>query len=115
DRLHDVLIAGAPAKISLEPVADLILGRTRIAIEQLRAGDDHSRSAITALEAVVFPEAFLNGVKLTVCRKPFDRCYARPIGLHCEYRARLYRLAIDKNRTRAANRCFTTDVSSGQA
>src|SRR5438477_2428645 len=60
DRLDDVLIAGAAAQISFEPVTNFIARRIGIAINDLTRRDDHSRRAKTTLQAVLLPKAFLN-------------------------------------------------------
>src|SRR5437762_12333249 len=64
DGLHDVHIAGAPAQVARDGLADLELGRARVRRQQGAAGHHHARRAIAALQAVLFPESFLNGVEL---------------------------------------------------
>src|SRR5438445_10149984 len=59
DRLHDVVVAGAPAEVAFELVADLLFGRLWIALQHLMGGQDHAGRAEAALQAVLFPEAVL--------------------------------------------------------
>src|SRR5262245_10341895 len=110
DRVNNVLIAGAPAKISFKPVSDFILIRVSIAIEQLGARHYHARRAVTALQTVMFPQAFLNGMQLPVHRKTLDRGHVSSVGLNREHCAGFHGLAVDVYCTRAANRRFTSDV-----
>jgi hypothetical protein len=42
-----------------------------------------------------FPKTFLNGVKITVLRKTFDRFDLCALGLYGEHRARLHCLTIE--------------------
>src|SRR5215467_5991304 len=65
DGLDDVVVTGAAAEIALEPVADLVLRRARIALEKLGGGHDHSRRAEPALQTVLLPERVLDRVELT--------------------------------------------------
>src|SRR6266850_2929 len=53
DRLHDVVVTRAPAEVALELVADLLLRRLRVALEDLGGRHDHARRAEAALEAVL--------------------------------------------------------------
>src|SRR5262249_39455908 len=53
DRVDDVLIAGAPAEIALEPGADAFLGRPRLTPKQFQRAHDHARGAETALQGVM--------------------------------------------------------------
>jgi hypothetical protein len=45
-------------------VADLLLGRPGILVQQREGGEDHRRGAVPALQALVLDEAFLDRVKL---------------------------------------------------
>src|SRR5689334_14079560 len=69
--LHDVLVAGATAEVSFEAVADLVVSRVRIALEQLLRGHDHAGRAVSALEAVLIPEGFLDGMQVAVDSEAF--------------------------------------------
>ena len=115
DRLDDVLIAGAAAQISFQAVTNFITRRIRIAIDDLARRDDHSRRAITTLQAVLLPKAFLNGMQCAVVRESFDRRHVRAIGLDGKHRARLHCLTVDEHSAGAADRSFAADVCSGQA
>src|SRR5262245_5017085 len=62
--VHDVLVAGAAAEVALEAVADLVVGRIRVRLENRARGHDHAGRAVAALEAVLLPESFLHRVEL---------------------------------------------------
>src|SRR6266536_5468095 len=72
DGLDDVVIPGAATEVALQPVADLGLRRSRIALEELGGRHDHARSAEAALEPVLLPEAFLDRVELAVLGHALD-------------------------------------------
>src|SRR5213594_1251675 len=76
---------------------------------------DHSGRAVTALEAVFFPEAFLKWMKLPILSHAFDRYDVRAVCLNRKYRARLYGEPIGQDRTCATNTGFATNVGAGQA
>src|SRR6266849_1664398 len=59
-RLDNVLVAGAAAEIAGERAADLGVAGAGVVTKQLDRRQDHPRRAITALQPVLFPEAFLN-------------------------------------------------------
>lgn len=82
--IDDMLIACAAAQIPIKPVTNLFIRRAGVSVEQLRRSHDHTRCAIAALQAVLFPESFLNRVKFACGGKPFDGLDARPIDLNGE-------------------------------
>src|SRR6185369_15637738 len=62
----DVLVAGAPAQIAFESVANLVGSGIGIAIEDLSRGHYHPRRAVTALQTVLLPESFLHRMQIAV-------------------------------------------------
>src|SRR3954451_8776267 len=64
DRLDDLGIGGATAKISREIVADCIHVRIRILVEELRGHKYEARRAIAALERARLDEGFLHRTEL---------------------------------------------------
>ena len=61
-----MLITCAAAQIALQSVTNLFIRGLRIAVEDLRASNDHSGSAVAALQTMAFPETFLNRVQLAI-------------------------------------------------
>src|SRR5215213_252604 len=53
-------------------------------------------------------------MQFAVSRQAFDGCYGRAVGLNGEDGARFHRLAVEHDRTCAAQRRFTADVRAGQ-
>src|SRR5207244_3642103 len=109
--IDDVLIAGAPAEISGDALADLALRRLRVIGQQVDGRHDHPGRAVAALETVLFPEALLHRVQLAVAREPFDGRDGAAVGLHREHRARFRAPAVDEHRARAALARVAADVS----
>src|SRR5512142_1242888 len=115
-RLHgldDVLVAGAPAEVARHPVADLLLARVRVLLQQTVRARDHSRRAEAALQAVILVERLLQRVQLAALREALDRQDVGTFALHGEHRARLDRHAVQIDRARAAVRRLAADVWSG--
>jgi hypothetical protein len=110
----DVLIPGAAAEIAFQTVTYLGLAGIGIAIEDLCGSHDHSRSAIAALQSMVFPKSFLHRVELAVPRKSLDGGYIRAVSLDGEHRAGLHSLTIHQHGTGTAQRCLAPDVGSSQ-
>src|SRR6185503_19464876 len=84
-------------------------------VEQLRRRHDHAGRAITALQSVFLPEAFLDGMQFSVMRQSFDRRDRGAVGLNGKYSARLHCLSVEQHGTSAAERRFATDVCSRRA
>src|SRR5438093_1957769 len=91
DSLDDVVVARAAAEVAFQPVADLGLRRPRGALEELGGRHDHARRAEAALQAVLLPEAFLDGVELAVLGHPLDGLHLRPLALDGQAVAGLHR------------------------
>src|SRR5262249_38719700 len=110
----DVVVARAPAQVAFQLVADLVLGRLGVALEDLARGHDHAGRAEPALQPVLLPEALLDGMELTILGEALDGGDVRAVRLHGEERARLHRLAIHEDRAGAALARVAADVRSGQ-
>src|SRR5262247_2089024 len=67
--LDDVHVAGAPAQIPRDRLADLLLARVLVSLEQRARGHQHARGAEAALQAVLLGEAFLHRVELPALLK----------------------------------------------
>src|SRR5947208_9085948 len=57
--LHDVLIAGAPAQIAGEALADVGLAGRRVVLQQRVRRQQHAWRAVSALQAMLIPEPLL--------------------------------------------------------
>ena len=114
NRVNDVRVTGAPAQVAFQRVSDLFTGRFGIALEQLRAGQDHTGSAIATLQAVAVPKTLLHRVQLAVFGQTLNGGDLGAVRLHCQQRAGFDRLAIEQDCAGAANARFTADMSAGQ-
>src|SRR6266705_1091840 len=72
-RLHDVEIPGAAAEIPRDRLADLLLARVLVALEERAAGHQHSGRAEAALQRVLLGERFLHRVELATLLQALDR------------------------------------------
>src|SRR6185503_10862495 len=115
DGLDDVVVPRAPAEVPLERLADLLVGRIRVPLEDLRGGHDHPGRAVAALERVVLVERTLERVQLSVFGEAFDRLDLAAVGLEGEDRAGLDRAAVEPDSAGAAARRVATDVRPCQA
>ena len=104
--LDDVRVAGAAAQVAFQTLADLLLGRVRIALQQGGRGHQEARCAEAALQAVLTPEGFLQGLQLAVLGQAFDGGQLAPIRLDGEQGARLDWSVVDEDRcTRRTGWC----------
>src|SRR5262249_12989699 len=110
DRLDDVVVAGAPAEVPFERLANLVVGRVRVPCQDLGRGHDHPGGAVAALEGVVLVKRALKRVQLAVLREALDRLHLKAVGLEGEHRAGLDRPAVEANGARAAARGIAADV-----
>src|ERR1700740_66519 len=72
-RLDDVHVAGAAAEVARDRLPDLRLAGMGVRLQQRITGHQHARRAVAALQAVLLPEAFLDGMELAVLLEPLDR------------------------------------------
>src|SRR3954465_8505734 len=87
DGPHDVLVASAAADVSVEPVANLLLGRFGVVLQDLNGGHDHPRRAVTALKAVTVAKRLLHRMQLVAARNALDSGDRRTLRLQREHRA----------------------------
>ena len=115
DRPDDVLVAGAPADLARDHLADLGFGRIRMVVKQPARGHQHAGRAETALQAVALDEPLLHRVKLAVLLQALDRPDRTAVGHGGEYRARLDRPGVQPHHAAAAVRRVAAPVAAGQA
>src|SRR6476619_7915947 len=100
-RTHDRGVAGAPADLAGDGLADLVLGRVGIAVEQRASGDHHAGRAEPALQSVTLHEPLLDGVEPAVNFETLD-CADAVTGRHSsEHRAGMHGFAVELDDTRA--------------
>src|SRR5262245_52073049 len=113
--LDDVDVAGAPAQVSGDRAADLVLAGRLVAVEQRASRHHHARRAIATLQAVLLHEALLDGVELAVLLETLDRPDVASVGLHGQHRAGLHGNAVEEHRAGAAMRGVAADVGPREA
>src|SRR5215510_2078262 len=88
DGLDDVDVAGAAAEIPRDRLADLLLARILVSLEERDARHHHSRRAVAALQAVLLSEPLLHGMELAALLEVLDGPDLAAVGLHGEHGAR---------------------------
>src|SRR5690348_5076403 len=113
-------------------MANFGLAGIRIFMQESGGGENHSRRAETALQAVLFPKRFLNrmqratahggmagrccgAVRLRASGKAFDGGDVRAVGLDGEHGAGLHSFAVEENGARTADAGFAADMRAGEA
>src|SRR2546423_737083 len=114
-RLDDVHVARAAADLPGDRLADLLLGRVRIAVQKRPRGHDHARRAEAALEAVFLHEAHLHGVELSVLLHVLDGAHLVAASHRGEHGARLHGLAVHEHGAGAAVAGVAAPVGAGEA
>src|ERR1044072_1813602 len=110
--LHDIDVTGAAAEIPRNGLADLLLARVLVLLEQRARRHQHARGAESALQAVLLGEALLHRMELAALLQPLDRGDLRAVGLHGEHRARLDRVAVEDHGACPAVRGVAADVGA---
>ena len=95
-------------------VRDFFAAWLGIALEQLRAGQDHAGSAKAALQAVALPKTLLHRMQFAILGQTFNGGDLGAVRLHGQQRAGFDRLAIEQDGAGAAKARFTADMSAGQ-
>src|SRR5713226_7196843 len=113
--LDDIHVTGAAAQVARDCLADFLLARVLVALEERAGGHQHARGAETALQAVLLGEALLHRMKLAALLQALDRGDLRAVGLHGEHRARFDRVAVQHHGARSAMRGVAADVGSSHA
>jgi hypothetical protein len=116
DRVDDVLVAGAAAEVAVEAVADFVVCRVRVALDDLFGNHDHAGGAEAALEGVLGPESFLHGVELAFGGgEAFDGEDACAIGLDGKHAAAFDGFAVEFDGAGSAEAGLAAHVGTGEA
>src|SRR5262249_28749292 len=114
DRLDDVDVAGAPADIALDGLADLRFARVGIRIEEGLGRHQHPRRAVAALQCVRVAEGLLQRMQFAILREPLDRLDRSAVGLDGEHHAALDRIAVVEDGARSAIAGVAAHVRAGE-
>ena len=97
DRPDDLVVAGAAAEVAGDGVADLVLARLRVALQQGDGGHDHPGGADAALQPPLLDEGLLHRVQLPVPGQPLHGGHAAPLGLGGEEQAGGHRAPVQEH------------------
>jgi hypothetical protein len=95
-------------------VANLFFAGIRVSGQKIDGGEDHTRRAEAALEAMLFPERGLERVKGIHRPNAFYGSDRLPLTLDGKLGAAFHCQPIDQHGTRPALAGITADVGSGQ-
>src|ERR1700724_3551756 len=116
NRLHDVVVARAPADISFELFPDgALVELVAEALHHVDRRHEHAGRAEALLQPVILAKCLLHGMQLVGGRQTLDGEDVRPLDLQRQDGAGLDGLAVDVNDTAAALRGVAADVRPGQA
>src|SRR5205085_2579115 len=102
DRLDHLRVAGAPAEVAGDRVANVVVGGPRILGDQCRGGHQHTGDAEPALRYAVPNEGVLQWRERAATRQPLDRRHGPPARLHRQHEAARHEVAIQMDGARAA-------------
>ena len=114
NRADNVVVARATAKVSGEPLSDLLFSGIRVLGQQCPSGNQHARSAESALQGMVGSKLFLQRRKPLPRRDILDGSHVRSLRLNREHETTACRSAIDKDGAGATAPMSATNVRSGQ-
>lgn len=113
DRFDDIYISRAAAKIALESMFDLFVGRVRIGFQEMDCGHDDARRAIAALQTMFLAKSFLHWMKAIAVCQSFDGLDVGAIGLNRENSAGFHGSPVEMNGTSAALARVAADMRPG--
>src|SRR5690606_24344550 len=111
----DVGVAGAPAQVALQALADLGLARVGVVAEQVDGGHQHARSAVAALQGVPAVERPLQRVPPPVAGQALDGADLAAVGLGGQDRAALHGQPVHEDGARTAAAGVAADLGVGLA
>src|SRR5579875_3869554 len=86
--INNLLVAGAHAVVSMQPVPYLFSCQLRIVCYKVSGHHEKSRGAVPALHSKMLPERLLLNTEFTVRPfKPFNRSDGGTVCLHCKHLA----------------------------
>ena len=115
DRVHDRLVARAPAQVPGQRLPDLRVRRTGAAVEQVVGGDDQPRGAEAALHGAALEERLLHRVEILLRREPLHGGDLAPLRLSGGDEARTRRHAVEVHGAGSAFALLAGVLRAGQA
>src|SRR5918996_1785717 len=114
NRLHDLLITTAAAKIPRQVISDLLFRRLRALIQQGLGCENKSRGAIAALERAELHKSFLERMERIVLAQTFDGQNFAAVRVHSEDGTGAYRLTSEQQCAGAADLNVTAELGASQ-
>ena len=102
-----MLVAGATTHVPGKTFSDFLFGGIRISLQKFTGAHEKSGSAKTTLQAVILPEAFLQGMKFAVLGQSLNGGDLCAIGLDGKHQARAHRIPVHQDCTGPADSVFT--------
>jgi len=115
DRFDDLVIPGATAEVPRQRLADVLVGRVRLAGEQVAGGEEDARDAVAALRRPEIREGFLQGVELPSAGQALYRLDVMAGYLDGQHQTGKHRLAIDQHGACSALTQLTAVLGASQA
>src|SRR5712691_12687851 len=100
--VEDLCVAGAAAEVAREGLADLVVARVGVALEQVGGRHDQARGAEAALDGAALAESLLHRVQPLAFGEPLDRDDAVPVRLRRQHEARTDERAVEQHRAGTA-------------
>src|SRR5579862_5953971 len=102
DRAHNLIVAGAAAKVASKPPSNLLFRRIRVPVQKRPRRNQKARRADTALQRCAFQEALLQRRKSVCSADSLNGGHIRTLRLNCQNAARVHDTAIHENAAGAA-------------
>src|ERR1700682_4494488 len=112
--LDDVHVAGATAKVAFQ-ATNLILGRVRVLVQEVRRGHDEAGRAVAALKTMLVPKSLLQRVQLPILGHALDRGELLAFSLDGEHGAALDGVSVHQDRACTALTGVAADVGPSEA
>src|SRR5262249_46439755 len=101
-RVEDLRVPGAAAEVAGEGLADLVVARSRVPIEQVGSGDHEPRRAEAALHSTRLDERLLDAMQVLAPPHPLAGRHLVPFRLRAEHEAATDDPAVEEHRAGTA-------------
>src|SRR5262245_32318341 len=113
--IDDLVVAGAAAEVTHEPLFDLVLSRLGVLVQQRLGGDNLARGADAALEATAIDECLLDGMEVVRRADALDRGDLGSVRLYGQREAGRHDAAVERDGTGAADADAAGFLGTGEA
>src|SRR5258706_12120636 len=114
-RADNILVSSATANIAIQSMADLLISRMGIAVQQIHHRDDHTGCAETTLQAVLLTKGILYRMQITIGGDAFNGSNTATICLYCQYCTGFDGNTIHQHGACTALTGITTHISARQS